>query len=132
MKKPEWTKARWNSYVKGVLRKGTVRYPPRYEALNAAKTIKKINVGSGRMAQHYACHNCGNDYPLTNVVVDHIEPVVAVTGFTNWHDVVIRMFCGVEGLQVLCKTCHKIKSNEENALRKLNNKNNKEALDDDI
>ena len=127
MKKPPWTQARWNAYVKGVLRNGTIRYPPRYEVLNAAKRGKQVNISTGRIAEHYECAECHGLFPATMVVVDHIEPVVPVSGFTNWHDVVIRMYCPASGMQVLCKPCHKVKSNEENALRKSNNKNNKDS-----
>lgn len=129
MSKPKvpWTQARWNAYVKGVLRNGTIRYPPRYEVLNEAKRGKKVNQATGRVAEHYECNECHQQFPATSVVVDHRQPVVPVTGFTNWHDVVIRMYCDKEGLQVLCKVCHLEKSRIENELRKSHNKNNKDS-----
>lgn len=121
-----WTESKFQSFIKSTLRKGTTRWPPKYEVLNAAKRGKQVNVSTGRIAEHFLCACCGGLFPSKLVVVDHIHPVVPVTGFVNWDDVITRMFCGVDGLQVLCKECHKIKTKEENAQRKLY-KNNKKA-----
>jgi 5-methylcytosine-specific restriction endonuclease McrA len=87
--------------------------------LNAAKRGKKINESSGRLAEHFECNECHNLFPAKLVVVDHIESVVPLTGFVSWDDVIKRMYCSSEGLQVLCKECHKIKTKEENSQRKL-------------
>lgn len=122
-----WTESKFQSFIKSTLRKGTTRWPPKYEVLNAAKRGKMVNESSGRLAEHYACSGCGALFPAKCVVVDHIAPVVPVTGFVSWDDVIHRMFCGVEGLQVLCKTCHSVKTKEENAQRKLYKNNNKKA-----
>lgn len=122
-----WTESKFQSFIKSTLRKGTTRWPPKYEVLNAAKRGKMVNERTGRLAEHYCCASCGEFYPANMVVVDHIEPVVPITGFTSWDVVISRMFCDVEGLQVLCKECHKIKTKEENAQRKLYKNNNKKA-----
>lgn len=122
-----WTESKFQSFIKSTLRKGTTRWPPKYEVLNAAKRGKMVNDSTGRLAEHYDCASCHGLFPASMVVVDHINPVVPVSGFTNWDDVILRMFCGVEGLQVLCKECHKIKTKEENAQRNLYKNNNKKA-----
>lgn len=114
-----WTPSRIQSFIKSALRSGSQRWPPRYEALNKAKRGKIINSQSGRLAEHYECASCHCLYPAKLVCVDHISPVVPVSGFVSWDDVIARMFCPVEGLQVLCKTCHSIKTKEENAQRKI-------------
>ena len=50
--------------------------------------------------------------------MDHIDPVVnPETGFTTFDDYIERMFCGVAGFQVLCKSCHDAKTYLENQLR---------------
>lgn len=120
----KWTKARYESFIKGVLRKGSTRWPPKYEVLNQAKRGKRINESTGRLAEHYECAECGKEFPAKFICVDHIEPVVPVSGFVSWDSVVERMFCEVGGLQVLCKDCHKIKTEKERLERKLHNKNN--------
>lgn len=122
---PEWTQSRYESFVKSVLRAGSRKWPPKYKVLNEAKCGKMVNVRSGRLAEHYRCSNCGEPFPSTMVAVDHVEPVVSTSGFTSWDSVISRLFCGVEGLQVLCKECHKVKTKQENEERKAHNNNNK-------
>lgn len=122
---PEWTESKFQSFIKSILRSGSQRWPPKYKVLNEAKRGKQVNIESGRIAEHYCCASCGVLFPAKSVVVDHIEPVVATSGFTNWDDVVQRMFCSAENLQVLCKECHRQKSKIENEERKANKNNNK-------
>lgn len=124
-----WTEGKYQSFIKGVLRKGSTRWPPKYECLNNAKRGKMVNSGTGRIAEHYQCAHCGELFPAKEVVVDHLHPVVPVTGFTTWDEVIKRMFCSVEDLQVLCKADHSIKTKQENAERKLH-KNNKAEPND--
>jgi hypothetical protein len=53
------------------------------------------------------------------VQVDHINPVVdPAKGFINWDIYIDRIFCEVDKLQVLCRSCHKEKTAEEKLLRK--------------
>lgn len=123
----KWTRSKFESFIKSTLRAGTQRWPPKYEVLNAAKRGKMVNAVTGRLAEHYMCAHCSGLFPAKSVVVDHISPVVPTTGFTNWDDIIARMFCDVDGLQVLCKECHATKTKLENAERKLYNNNNKKA-----
>lgn len=110
----EWTPARKHAFIVAVLRSGTRRYPPKYETLNEAKTEKKKNIATGRVAQHFRCALCSLDFPSTGVQVDHIKPVVDPRkGFTTWDNYIKRLFCEKKNLQVLCKPCHKKKTKEE-------------------
>lgn len=87
--------------------------------MNAAKTSKKKNKETGRIAQHYKCAGCGEEYAGSSVQCDHIEPVVSPTkGFNGWDEYIERMFCGPEGLQCLCETCHQLKTLSEKELSK--------------
>ena len=114
-----WTDAKFKGWIISLLRRGTMRFPPRNDALRTAKTDKKINAATGRMAQHFKCAVCLQDYSAKNVVVDHINPVVLPgIGFIDWNTYIERMFCSVENLQVLCKTCHNAKSVLEKQQRK--------------
>lgn len=61
----------------------------------------------------------GKKLRVKNVFVDHIIPVVdPVTGFLSWDEVVERMFCEKDGLQVLCKACHDKKTQDERDQKK--------------
>lgn len=119
----EWTQSRYNSFVKSALRSASVKWPPRYTALNDAFVEKAINPSTGRLAKLYRCQKCEQLFPQSGMEVNHIEPVIPVTGFDSWDGVVARMFCEKDGLEVLCRTCHKVVTSEENKQRKEYKKN---------
>lgn len=113
----QWTEARFNSFVKSALRSASQRWPPKYTVLNQACVGQKINPKSGRLAKHYKCNLCRNDFPQKEVEVNHLTSVVPLTGFDSWDGVINRMFCEKEGLEVLCKPCHKGITKLENERR---------------
>ncbi len=115
---PEWSDAKFKGWIISLLRRGTMKYPPRNEALRAAKTEKKINEKTGRMAQHYRCAGCKEEFPAKGVQVNHVDPVIGDSGFIDWDTYIERMFCPVENLNVLCRTCHDVKSAQERKDRK--------------
>lgn len=115
----EWTEARFKSFVTSTIRAGSRRWPPKYKALNEAKTDKKINKKSGRLAQHFQCSACLEEFTSKDVQVDHITPVVdPKKGFISWDVYIERMFCEKENFQILCKPCHSIKTKKEKSARK--------------
>lgn len=116
----KWTKARFNSFIKSLLRSGTRRWGPIQDCKRQA------NVRRG----FYLCASCKSEVPATikigekrvnNAVVDHIDPIIDPnTGFTNWDDVIKRMFVEEDKLQVLCHKCHQLKTQQEREQRKAN------------
>lgn len=115
----EWTFAKWKNFLISSLRAAMRRWPPKWKALNNAKVGKQPNKHTGRMAEHYSCASCGGVFIAKEVQVDHINPVVDPDyGFIDWETYLDRMFCEEENLQVLCKGCHKVKTNEERKQRK--------------
>ena len=119
----EWTNGRLKAFIISALRNATRRYPPKYECLNEAKTEKKTNTKTGRLAQHYRCACCRFDFPATGVQVDHILPVVdPEVGFTTWDEYLSRLFCPKDNLQVLCIECHNAKSTLEKETKKCSSK----------
>lgn len=119
----DWTAARFNSFVKSALRSASQRWPPRYKVLKKAAVGKKTNIKTGRLAEHYLCNSCKKEFPLKEVNVDHITPVVPLSGFTTWDEVIHNMFCEEDNLQILCKHCHTIKTNAEKRIAKENKYN---------
>jgi len=102
-----WTEGRLKTFITSLLRAGFRKYPAKYETLNAAKRGKKVNPASGRMAEHYECNKCKKHFPLRDIQVDHILPVVCPKeGFQGWEVYISRLFCSAKNLQVLCSTCH--------------------------
>lgn len=115
----KWTEAKFHSFVKSALRGASRRWPPKYETLNASLVGVRTNIRTGRKAKHFTCARCAGEFVACDVQVDHIKPIIdPEVGFTSWDDVVNKMFCEKENLQVLCKDCHKKKTAEERLLAK--------------
>ena len=115
----QWTDARFRSFVTSALRAASRRWPPKYAALKTALVGRKKNKKTGMLAQHYKCAMCKQEYVAADVQVDHINPVVdPAKGFINWDIYIDRIFCEVNKLQVLCRSCHQEKTAEEKLLRK--------------
>lgn len=110
----EWTSGRKHGFIVNTLRWGSRKWPAKFKTLEDAKTEKKINPSSGRLAQFYLCNRCKKEYTNKDVEVDHIIPVVdPKVGFVDWNTFIDRMFCERSNYQVLCKPCHKKKTKEE-------------------
>lgn len=115
----QWTEAKFRSFVISALRAASRRWPVKWAVLKAALVGKTVNKKTGKIAQHYKCNTCNANFPAADVVVDHINPVVdTMKGFTTWDEYVERMFVEADGLQVLCKPCHKDKTEIERKERK--------------
>lgn len=116
----QWTSARFRAFITSLIRSGTQRWGP----ISLCKAAARVSRGL------YECAICKEHVPTTvyddekrrrvhNIVVDHIEPVVdPAVGFTTWDEYIERMFVEVDGLQLLCKKCHTIKTNEERRIAK--------------
>lgn len=105
-----------------VLQSARVELPPKI--LKDGSTGKKNQV-------RYKCAVCNGLFSQKDVAVDHIEPVIPL--HRSEEDLTIdemayRIWCDISNLQVICNTtlkknngiasCHKIKTDEENFIRK--------------
>ena len=97
------------------------RWEPLWDVKNHAKVGRMVNKRTGRLAEHYLCASCGGFFVSKDVEVDHIDPVVVPKdGFKDFETFSDRLFCEEENLQVICKPCHKKKTNEERKERMKN------------
>lgn len=101
---PAWTTAKYHSFLRSALRKSFTRWPPKYEALNAAK--RTYNGPNPRQKYEYQCAICKAWYPQAKVEVDHIIPCGSIISPDLWVGFIQRLHVSVEGLRVLCKACH--------------------------
>ena len=109
---PEWTQARFNSFIKSALRQAWSRYPVKYQILEDACVGKKINPKTGRLAKHYRCALCKREFINKEMQVDHTTPIGGPSK-GGWDGVGDRMFISKSGGQALCKECHKKKTKDE-------------------
>lgn len=107
---PGWTTAQFFSFLRSGLRAKFSRWPPKYQVLSNAK--RDYHGPNPRQRYEFVCAMCKKGHPQTNVEVDHIVEAGTLKTFDDLPTFCERLFCGVEGLQVLCKPCHKTKTKE--------------------
>ena len=108
---PAWTTAKFFGFLRSALRAGYNKYPVKWEVLKAAK--RPYKGPDKRCKWEYRCANCGGWFKAKEVSVDHVVPAGALNSFEDLPGFVERLFCGVEGLQVLHKACHDAKTAKE-------------------
>ncbi len=114
-----WTAGQYRSFIKSGLRRMSQRWGPKYVCKKEARHPVKLANERGRMVFHSICAGCGHIYPETTCAVDHIKPVIdPAVGFVGWDEVIARLFCETDNLQVLCTECHNKKTKEEKEIDK--------------
>jgi hypothetical protein len=102
-----------DGFVKYNLRRASLKWKYRTEAFRNARIDRGI----------YKCNLCGLEKRSKEIQLDHIIPVVDPTkGFTTWDDYIYRLFVKAEQFQVVCLTCHQIKTETEKNLKSITNK----------
>jgi 5-methylcytosine-specific restriction endonuclease McrA len=97
---------RLSPWMKLSLQKARVEKP---KVLKDGSVSKKPDV-------YYRCAMCLGEFKQKDVQVDHIVPVVPIERTLqemSYDEIVDRIFCGLDNLQVLCKSCHDIKTKNE-------------------
>lgn len=100
-----WTHSRYFQFIRTALRGAFSRYPVKYQALKDAKR-------QDRPAQ-YECAICHELFKAKEVQVDHIVPAGSLKDYADLPAFVERLLCEKDGLQVVCKPCHKTKTAED-------------------
>lgn len=66
----------------------------------------------------FQCAKCSGTFRRDETHVDHRIPVIDPTvGFVDWNTYMVRLFCSVDNLQILCVKDHAEKTIAENELR---------------
>jgi len=112
-----------STWIVWQLRKASYRWPARYGVWKAAKTAPNT----------FKCAKCGVAYYKEKkgrvLSLDHIIPCKDPTRPQAFQedlikcqcgvcDYIRKMFCGPEGMQILCQTCHPKKTKKEMTIRK--------------
>lgn len=123
--------------IKGALRRAFRQSPRMREVLQRARVelppaLKKDGTPGVRPQVRYRCAACNELHPQKFVQVDHRDPAVPLDRREEDMtptELVQGIFCSQDNLQVLCstplkflpkgkKSCHALKTNEENFIRK--------------
>ncbi len=108
------------------LRRQFRRSPMYLECVKRAKREVKVKGKTKDNIRRvkFLCNICGDLYDRKEIACDHIAPVIPVEGLPitgglpDFNVYISRLFCPVENLQMVCKTCHSAKSKLENKQRK--------------
>jgi group I intron endonuclease len=121
-KKPKYNQS---SAVISALKRTFSRSPVVDEVKKSVRTehdqFKKDGTLAKRKAVRFECAECNKIHMGKDIQVDHLESVVPLNipaKHVCMDDLINRLFCSKNNLQVLCKPCHKIKSKEENITRR--------------
>lgn len=107
---PAWSSAKWWGFLRSKLRAAYTRWPPKHEVMAEAR---RAAPKGKRHKWEFRCAQCEGWFLQKNVEVDHIIPCGKLQSFSDLPGFVERLFCGKEGLRVLCKTCHTVITNKE-------------------
>jgi len=117
-----WTESQYKGFVVRLLRAGMRKWGVFHDAKREAARGVRTDKSTGKKRTMYECAGCARLFKSDEVHVDHIQPVFDPTKrvealLTDWTEVVNRMFCELDNLQVLCHTCHGIKTENERKQR---------------
>jgi 5-methylcytosine-specific restriction endonuclease McrA len=98
----------WDVKIMSALRKVWRFSPERRAAIDAARVLDFHN--------EVWCASCNARVHVKLAAVDHVEPIVLLTGFDSWDGVIHRL--RTNPMQILCDSCHKAKTKAENAQRR--------------
>lgn len=110
-----WTEAKFWGFIRGKLRQGMRTWPVKHQVRVAAR---RRRMGVKRVMYEYPCEECKGWFPDKQIEVDHIVPAGSLKKFTDLPQFVERLYCEADGLQLLCKPCHQLKTNREREERK--------------
>ena len=112
-----WTRNDLINFIKSALRRASVRWEPKNEAIRKACVGDGINPRTGRKCKLHQCPQCGELFPRSEIRADHVVPVVGPEGFTTWDSFIERLFCEADGFSAICDGCHKRITEHERKLR---------------
>lgn len=106
------TESMYWSMIRSALRQKSRWWKPIAQAKANAK--RKYKGPNKRQKWEYQCSLCKEWFADKYVNVDHIVPAGTLTCSSDLPSFVDRLFCEVDGLQVLCIDCHNSKTKKEN------------------
>ncbi len=109
-----WTEARYWQFIRSALRQAYSRYPVKFQV---KKAVERTVTGK-RHRYEYQCASCDGWFTNKEIQVDHIEPAGTLKKYSDLSGFCKRLFCEADGMQVLCKDCHQVKTNAERKARK--------------
>lgn len=105
------TESAFWSFIRSALRQKSRFWKPIMECKKKAR--KPYQGSNKRQKFEYQCNQCKGWFPEKKVNVDHIIPAGTLRCANDLPLFVENLFCEVDALQVLCTTCHDLKTKNE-------------------
>jgi len=99
------------SFIRSALRQKSRFWTPITQCKLAAK--RPYTGTNKRQKFEYQCNICKQWFPEKLINVDHKVPAGSLNNTQDLAGFVERLFCEMDKLQVLCETCHNIKTQSE-------------------
>jgi len=109
---PEWTTARYWSFIRSNVRKMHMKWPPYREARLSGRRLKPADK-SGRHKFEHQCSDCKEWFPEKQIQMDHVTPCGSIQCHEDISVFVERLLSPVSGYKKLCINCHQKVTNEE-------------------
>lgn len=113
--------------IKSVLRSGTVRYAPKWKALQK-RTKPYYGTLHPRLTKVTQCELCEDWFKGAHIEADHKVEIGHPQSHEDWPGIIERMYCGIDGFQAVCKWCHDIKSGKKAIRKSLKGLTRQEAI----
>lgn len=105
------TESQFWSFIRSALRQKSRWWKPITECkMKSRRAYKGTNK---RQRFEYQCNECKEWFPEKKINVDHIVPAGSLNCAADLPGFVERLFCEIDNLQVLCESCHNIKTKNE-------------------
>ena len=88
------------------------------EAKKRDRVDRAIDPATGRLCWRAQCVGFRELIFEKHRKMDHVEPVVPLSGWSTLDSFATRLFCEANNLQSLCKDCHDLKTADENRRRR--------------
>ena len=114
------TESQYFSKIRSVLRSGFRYWKPMQLALEAASRPSQST--NKRIKKEYQCNHCKKWYKRLDVEIDHKIECGSLITYEDIVPFIQRLTPeNINAFQILCKPCHKIKTNEFRQLKKKTN-----------
>ena len=101
----QWTEAKFWGYIRSGLRRIWMRWPEQYRARENAR--RPYNGTNKNQKWEFQCAACDGWVMGKNTNAHHKIECGSIKRYADLGPFVERMLCPAEGIQILCKPCHK-------------------------
>lgn len=104
------TESGFFGWIRSGLRRMSIKWRPKNDYLKSIR--RPYNGKDKRTKWEYPCEQCGKWFIRAHTEIDHRIPCGSLTCFDDIGGFVERLFVEKDGWRLLCKPCHRERTNE--------------------